>query len=108
MGQECPAFPFTGFVMNICVCTTGHRDVGDFKLCVVMPFGNWKGGELGMWEPRLVFEAGPGDLLSFPSSQITHFNLHMKGVRCSLVMQTDKDICRWTEGRNEWTNHMAI
>jgi hypothetical protein len=107
MGQVSPAYPFTGFVLNICVSTTGHRDVGDLKLCVVIPFGEWEGGEICLYEPRLVFQAGPGDLLIFPSSKITHFNLHMKGSRYSLVLQTDKGLSRWTEDRNHWGSHMA-
>jgi len=72
-----------------------------------MPFGEWKGGELCLFEPRLVFKLEPGDILVFPSSKITHFNLHMEGIRCSLVLQTDKELVRWTEERNGWANHMA-
>ncbi len=106
MGQETPAFPFTGFVLNLCACTTGHRDKGDLQLCVVIPFGDWEGGELCLYEPHLVFKARPGDLIIFPSSEITHFNLHMTGKRGSVVLQTDKALIDWSKKRNCWANHM--
>ena len=107
LGEGSPAYPFTGFVLNICVATSGHRDSGDLRLCVVMPFGNWMGGELCLYELRLVFEAGPGDLVIFPSCEITHFNLHMTGERCSLVLQTDKGMGRWKDFLNHWDGHIA-
>ena len=107
MGQQSPAFPFSGFVINLCTCTIAHRDHGDLQLCVVIPFGDWKGGELCLHEPRLVFEAAPGDLIIFPSSDITHFNLHMTGTRGSLVLQTDKALVAWTDYHNFWGSHMA-
>jgi hypothetical protein len=107
MAQTSPAYPFTGFVLNICAVTKGHRDSGDLCLCVVIPLGEWEGAELCLYEPRLVLDLSAGDMVAFPSHLITHFNLHMKGTRFSIILQTDKDMERWTATRNEWLNHMA-
>ncbi|KAJ7191546.1 hypothetical protein GGX14DRAFT_296130, partial [Mycena pura] len=36
-----PAYPFGGFVLNIAACTWAHRDKGDKRLCLVVPFGDY-------------------------------------------------------------------
>ena len=40
------AFPFSGVVVNLCVSTTAHRDHTAQQICVVIPFGEWEGGDL--------------------------------------------------------------
>ncbi|TFK58751.1 hypothetical protein BDN72DRAFT_746285, partial [Pluteus cervinus] len=76
LGDIPPAYPFTGLVINFCVSTSAHRDHNDEGLCAVIPFGEFTGGELCLFEPGLVFDIKPGDILIFPSAEITHFNLH--------------------------------
>ncbi|KAJ7171529.1 hypothetical protein C8R46DRAFT_828691, partial [Mycena filopes] len=41
-----PCYPFGGFVINLSACTWAHRDAGDKRLCLVVPFGTFTGGEL--------------------------------------------------------------
>jgi hypothetical protein len=82
--------------------TEGHIDTKDDGLCVVVPFGNWEGGELCLYQPGIVLELNPGDMVAFPSDRIAHFNLEMSGLRGSLVMATDRDIRAWSETRNHW------
>ncbi|KAJ7024503.1 hypothetical protein C8F04DRAFT_892251, partial [Mycena alexandri] len=41
-----PCYPFGGFVINLSACTWAHRDAGDKRLCLVVPFGEYEGGEL--------------------------------------------------------------
>lgn len=101
-----PTYPFGGFVLNIQVCTEGHRDEFDDTLCLIIPFGEYEGGELVLWEPGLVCDLKEGDLILFPSSKITHFNLHFKGFRGSVVMHSDKELRSW-EDKNGWDKHMA-
>ena len=56
-GKEAsPAFPFSGFTVNINVVTRAHRDVKDETLCVVLVVGSFDGGELVLWEQGLVLE----------------------------------------------------
>lgn len=103
--SEVPAtYPFAGFVVNLCVCTDGHRDSQDAEdMCVVMQFSrNCKGGGLCLYEAGLVFEMESGDILIFPSRLLTHFNLHFDGIRASLVLHTDKHCKDWIADRNGW------
>lgn len=105
--NHCPhTFPFPGFVLNIQVCTEAHTDTNDDSICVVIPFGNFKGGELVLHEAGLVLELEEGDILIFPSHRLTHFNLHFEGVRGSYVMHSDKHVKSWTEDNNGWGPHM--
>lgn len=76
-------------------------------LCVVVPFGTWTGGELCLYEAGLVFELKAGDILVFPSSELTHFNLHFLGERGSLVLHSDKEGKRWVEDCNGWQDHIV-
>ena len=81
-------------------------DSQDDDLCVVLPFGDWKGGELCLYESGLVLELRPGDVVMFPSNHITHFNLHMEGYRGSLVLSTDSHMKGWIKDRNGWGVHI--
>ena len=94
--------PFAKLVVNLGAQTEGHTDPKDNGLCVVIPFGKWEGGELCLYQPGVVLELEPGDVVAFPSDRITHFNLEMSGLRGSLVMATDRDIRTWKETRNHW------
>jgi hypothetical protein len=102
LGGDSPARPFSGFVVNICVSTNGHRDGSDKLICTVIPFGFWKGGEICLHELGLVIELKAGDILIFPSFNITHFNLHFTGLRGSLVLHSDVKGDRWVEDFNGW------
>ncbi|KAI9058422.1 hypothetical protein FKP32DRAFT_1680827 [Trametes sanguinea] len=74
--SSAPAYPFTGFVININVSTKAHRDWGDLSGCLVMPIGTFKGGDLCLEEPGLVVPLRSGDMVVFQSHRTTHFNLH--------------------------------
>jgi len=90
-------------VVNIGAQLEPHTDPKDEGLCVVIPFGSWKGGELCLYDVGIVLELEPGDVVLFPSDRITHFNLEVEGLRGSLVMASDRDIKgSWMEDRNKW------
>ena len=95
--------PFGGFVLNIRACTKAHWDHLDAQnICVLLFLGNWKGGDLILYEPSLRFTVSRGDILMFPSAKIMHFNMHYEGLRLTLVFHTDRDSKQWMESRNGW------
>ena len=93
-------------MINFCVSTDAHRDGSDVKLCVVIPFGRWKGGEIVLYELGLVLKLHSGHVLVFPSRIITHFNLHFTGLRGSLVLHSDDKGQSWVDNFNGWGRHI--
>ncbi|KAK0499761.1 hypothetical protein EDD18DRAFT_1103064 [Armillaria luteobubalina] len=81
LNDHSPAYPFSGFVVNVGVATDGHRDS---------------------------FDKLPWDILIFPSGRITHFNLHFDGLRGSVVLHSDKGGDAWAQdeerGYNGWAH----
>lgn len=77
-------------------------------MCTVLVIGNHKGGELVLHEPGLVIEAKEGYLIIFPSGRISHFNLHYKGLRGSMVLHTDKALEAWVKNRNGWGGNIYM
>lgn len=76
-------------MVNLGVSTDCHRDPMDAEgICVIIPYT--RGGGLCLYEAKLVFNLQPGDILVFPSTLFTHFNLHIKGLRASFVFHSDK------------------
>ncbi|KAJ7181625.1 hypothetical protein C8R43DRAFT_869657 [Mycena crocata] len=102
LNERSLAYPFGGFVINVCVATRGHRDRFDKRFCVIIPLGEWTGGELCLYEAGFVFRLQPWDILIFPSCDLTHFNLHFTGVRLSLVLHSDKFGDNWGRDGNGW------
>ncbi|TFK66319.1 hypothetical protein BDN72DRAFT_899963 [Pluteus cervinus] len=100
-----PASPFSGFVINLNVTTQVHRDWNDQSICVVTIISKCEGGELVLVEPGLVLDLQVGDTVIFPSSRLSHFNMHFKGYRASLVCHSDKHATAWTEFRNHFWYH---
>lgn len=105
LNETSPAYPFGGFVVNICVATDAHRDIGDKILCVVIPFGDYTGGDLGVYETGILWGLAPGSVFIFPSCELTHFNLHYSGLRGSLVLHSDRWGDKWVENHNGWEVH---
>lgn len=101
----CAAHPFSGFVVNLNVTTRGHRDAKDWTACLVLVLGDHTGGELVLVEPGIVIPLHSGDLIVFPSMRLTHFNMHYKGTRASLVLHSDRAGHKWVVDGNEWQDH---
>jgi hypothetical protein len=101
-----PAHPFGGFVINFDVSTAGHRDNGDDEFCAVITAQKCAGGEICLHEAGFILESCHGDIVIFPSSKITHFNLHFEGIRASLVLHSDKSGKRCAENFNNWADHV--
>ncbi|KAK7013572.1 hypothetical protein R3P38DRAFT_2720757, partial [Favolaschia claudopus] len=94
LNERSPAYPFGGYVINLRVCTEGHQDDIDHEMCVSV------GGEIALFEEGLVFRTRQWDALIFHSRDSTHFNLHVKGTRISIVLQSDKHGKKWVENKN--------
>lgn len=69
----------------------------DDSICVVIEISdnNLEGGELCLMELGLVVNLHCGDAIIFKLSEISHFNLHYKGQRVSLVFLSDKMASSW-------------
>ncbi|KAK7026970.1 multidrug resistance-associated protein 1 [Favolaschia claudopus] len=105
-GGKSPAYPFTGFVLNVSSCTWAHRD-GDKIMCFVIPLDKFIGGQLGQIETGFCFDLQMGDVLAFPSCDITHFNCHFTGRRVTLVLHTDPKGDGWAKDCNGWAAHVV-
>jgi hypothetical protein len=101
-----PVYPFGGFVINLNVATRSHRDKGDLCLCLILVISDCEGGSLCLYEPGVVLELKSGDIVLFKSDCLTHFNLHFKGFRSSMVFHSDKEAGAWVHSRNGWKDHV--
>jgi len=106
--HQSPVLPFLSLVFNVNVITKGHRDGKDKDFCLVLPIGDFVGGELVAMETGLVVEILQGDFMVFPSAFVTHFNLHYQGRRASMVLHTDKAMDDWAIGRNGWEENITF
>ncbi|KAJ7065101.1 hypothetical protein B0H15DRAFT_794627, partial [Mycena belliarum] len=102
LGASSPAYPFGGFVVNISACSWGHRDELDKVMCFIVPGGKFKGGQLCMYETGFSFDLQVGDVLAFPSCDLTHFNQHYQGYRTTLVLHSDREGDAWADNCSGW------
>ncbi|KZO90004.1 hypothetical protein CALVIDRAFT_430995 [Calocera viscosa TUFC12733] len=104
LNTQLPCYPFPSFVVNIHCCVTAHRDDQDPDggVCVLLVFGNFKGGQLVLYEPGLVLKVEAGDMVIFPSMSLTHFTLHFQGRRGTIVMHGDRSWEGWQQDYNGW------
>ncbi|KIY60998.1 hypothetical protein CYLTODRAFT_447859, partial [Cylindrobasidium torrendii FP15055 ss-10] len=79
-----PLYPFGGYVINFNVVTRAHRDHGDLGFCLIINIMDGEGGDLVLHEPGLVIRV------------ITHYNLHFRGQRISVVFHSDHDGIAWS------------
>lgn len=103
-----PVYPFGGFVININVTTRIHRDHSDHDIFLVMSISDCLGGELCLFEPGIVLDLCTGDAVIFASASISHFNLHYKGIRASVVLHSDKRGMDWVTDRNGWAHNIFM
>lgn len=98
--------PFLGLVINIHAETNPHRDNGDLDHCVVIPCGEFDGGQIVYYELNLVVEVPSGAMASFDSVRITHWNFEVivEGDKCrySIILHTDKSIKGYIRHKNNW------
>ena len=100
-------YPFGGIVLNLNVATKIHRDPQDLDLCLIIPISDCAGGELVLWELGLVLAQRNGDLSSFPSGDISHYNLDYIGYRASVVFHSDHASVSWTGPEGDHPSEMS-
>ena len=66
------------------------------------------GGDLCFYELGLALGLKSLDAVFFTSSALTHFNLHFKGIRGSLVFHTDTAAASWVENFNGWNKNKYL
>ena len=69
---------------------------------------NCIGGDLCLKEPGIRLPMRCGDVVVFPSHQLSHFNSHFVGERLSLVFHTDSTGDIWYQQRNFWANNVYM
>jgi len=105
--EICPVEPFGGFVVNLNVTTTFHRDWKDWDVCGILVISSdCEGGGTVLHEVGLIVEARNGDFMLFPSRRMSHYNAHYKGMRASLVYHTDGAALNWLSDRNGWLDQI--
>lgn len=98
--------PFTSLVINVNVTTLVHGDRDDVGGSVTITVGNHKGGEIVLHEAKLVIETLNGDYVVFRSNWYSHFNLHYKGKRASIVIHGDKQSVAYQQNNcGGWANN---
>lgn len=97
-------YPFTGFTVNFNVTTRIHRDKHDLKFCIVLPVADAQclGGDICFLEIGVRLQLKTGFLVLFRSKYLTHFNMHYKGYRASIVFHSDNAMEKWAKNRNNW------
>ena len=95
-------------MINFNVATKIHRDK-DRCICVVLVVSeDCSGGDLCLEELGIRFSLINGDLVAFPSQNISHFNTHFSGMRASIVFHTDADSESWISCRNHWQHSLYM
>jgi len=83
-----------------------HQDWKDVRSApnAVIPYGDYDGGDLVLWQAKCILELKPGDALLFMGSLICHGNTKItRGVRNSVNLFTHKSIMDWIK-RNPSTS----
>lgn len=70
-----------------------HYDANDLdnSLCVIVPLGEFEGGELVFPKINLVVELKRGNIIYFQSKKLLHGNISASGIRYSLVFFNHKN-----------------
>lgn len=99
-------YPFGGIVLNLNNATKIHRDPEDLDLCLITVISKCTGGDLVMLEPGLVLGQRNGDMIVFPSGDISHYNMDFIGFRSSFVFHSDAASESWTGPPSKGEEHI--
>ena len=89
---------FRVVINEVVTSSTGtHLDFGDSEFNCVVPWGEYKGGGLVLWQLKIVVEIEPGDTFFFISSLIAHNVGEIKGVRNSIVLFCHTNVLSWKD-----------
>ena len=74
-----------------------HRDMKDYGLSCVVPFGDYDGGDLVLVQLGVKVELRPGDVFFFRSSIVAHQVEEVIGVRGALTLFTHANTFAWAD-----------
>src|SRR5580692_9680138 len=81
--------------------TGTHLDFGDSGFNCVVPWGEYKGGGLILWQLKIVMELEPGDAFFFMGSLIAHNVGEIEGVRNSIDLFCHTNVLSWKDKCDE-------
>ncbi len=74
-----------------------HRNMRDYGLTCLVPFGNFSGGNLVLMQLGLKVILQPGDVFFFRSSLIAHQVETVEGTRSVLNLFTYANVFAWAD-----------
>ncbi len=77
--------------------TSTHLDFGDWGYNCVVPWGEYNGGGLVLWQLELIVELEPSDAFFFMGSLIAHNVGEIEGVRNSIDLFCHKNVLSWKD-----------
>jgi hypothetical protein len=81
--------------------TGTHLDFGDSGFNCVVPWGEYNGGGLVLWQLKMVMELEPGDAFFFMGSLIAHNIGEIEGVRSSIDLFCHTNVLSWKDKCDE-------
>jgi|HubBroStandDraft_2_1064218.scaffolds.fasta_scaffold69967_2 hypothetical protein len=81
--------------------TSTHLDFGDSGFNCVVPWGEYKGGSLVLWQLEMIMELEPGDAFFFMGSLIAHNVGEIEGVRNSIDLFCHTNVLSWKDKCDE-------
>lgn len=75
---------------------------------MILVVSDCEDGDLVLDEPGIRLKLSSGDIVAFPSSDISHFNMHFTGERVSIVFHSDIAGDKWVENRNLWDQSLFM
>ena len=87
--------------------TGTHLDFSDLGFNCVVPWGEYKGGALVLWQLKMIVELEPGNAFFFMGSLIAHNVGEIEGVRNSIDLFCHKNVLSWKDRCDEeWRGNM--
>jgi hypothetical protein len=77
--------------------TGTHLDFGDWGYNCVVPWGQYTGGGLVLWQLEMIVELEPGDAFFFMGLLIAHNVGEIEGVRNSIDLFCHKNVLMWKD-----------
>ena len=77
--------------------TSAHLDFGDLGYNCIVPWGEYTGGGLVLWQLEMIVELEPGDAFFFMGSLIAHNIGEIEGVRNSIDLFCHKNVLSWKD-----------
>jgi hypothetical protein len=81
--------------------TKTHQDWGDYGYNCVVPWGEYQGGGLILWQLKIVVELRPGDAFFFMGSLIAHNVRGVEGIRNSIDLFCHHTVLSWKDRYNK-------